>query len=155
MSRECGGGERGGGGGGSSSGGGGLGGGGGQQPQRRAGGARTSWKPITPSICSQPATGTLATAPSAPAAVASAKETPADGESMPSKWVPVEVHAQPTHASIATRECLSSAARSRLRFAWSALPARSNGSQILSLISVDAPTMSLSRALVGPLTFTI
>ena len=102
----------------------------------------TSTVPIAAIICQMPAPGTLDAAVSGSSAASAAKETPADGESMPSKWVPVAVHAQPTVASIATRPCLSSAARTRLRLPSSIFSDRLSGSHTLPEISSDAPTKS-------------
>ena len=91
-------------------------------------------------ICQTPAAGTmLAATMGLPDAAASAKETPCEVESMPSKWAPVAVHAHPTVASIATRPCLSSAARIRLRLLSSILSASFSGSQTLLPVSVDTP----------------
>ena len=101
---------------------------------------RTSREPIARIICQMPAPGTLDAAVSGSSAASEAKEMPAEVESMPSKWVPVAVHAQPTHASIATRQCFSSAARTRLRLLSSMFLDSSSGSHTLPLISSEAPT---------------
>lgn len=73
------------------------------------------------------------------AAATSENERPLDVESMPSKCDPVAIHAQPTFASMATRPCLSSAARMRLKLPWSIFSVKPRGSQTLLPTSMETP----------------
>eukprot|EP00964_Phaeocystis_antarctica_P071716 scaffold43811_cov62-Phaeocystis_antarctica.AAC.5 len=98
-----------------------------------------------------PAGGTLDAAVSGSSAASEAKEMPAEVESMPSKWAPVAVHTQPTVASMATRQCFSSAARTRLRLPSSMFCDSFSGSHTLPLISSEAPTSDSTPMVIAPL----
>lgn len=109
----------------------------------------TSSAPMAAIICQMPAAGTFAAPSSGPAAATSANETPDEVESIPSKWVPVAVHNHPTVASIATRQCLSSAARTSFKLDSSMFSESLSGSHTLLDTSVDAPTLRRRRRRVG------
>mmetsp|Transcript_17245 Transcript_17245/g.51170 ORF Transcript_17245/g.51170 Transcript_17245/m.51170 type:complete len:202 (+) Transcript_17245:273-878(+) len=109
----------------------------------------TSSAPMAAIICQMPAAGTFAAPSSGPAAATSANETPDEVESIPSKWVPVAVHNHPTVASIATRQCLSSAARTSFKLDSSMFSESLSGSHTLLDTSVDAPTRSVTASMDG------